>query len=122
MAKVNCDEEEEIAKRFRISKYPTIKMVLNGEMVKREYRGQRSQMAIVEFVREQLKDPIKRFEHTDALQELDTRKRIIVGYFDHHDMPEYRIFRRVAANLKDECDFHVGFGDAVAHLHPEGGN
>lgn len=120
MAKVNCDEEDAIAKRFQITKYPTLKIIQNGEQQKREYRGQRSKDAFVEFVRGQLKDPIVEFAHLRDLEKLDTRKRIIVGYFDRRDMPQYNIFRRVAANLKDDCKFHVGFGDVVSQMHPPG--
>lgn len=120
MAKVNCDEESAIAKRFQITKYPTLKVIQNGEQQKREYRGQRSKEAFAEYVRNQLKDPIIEFSHLKDLEKLDTRKRIIVGYFDRRDMPEYNIFRRVAANLKDDCKFHVGFGDVVAQMHPPG--
>lgn len=120
MGKVNCDEETAIAKRFQITKYPTLKIIQNGEQLKREYRGQRSKEAFAEFVRNQLKDPVQEFSHLKDLEKLDTRKRIIVGYFDRRDMPEYSIFRRVAANLKDDCHFHVGFGDVVAQMHPPG--
>lgn len=44
----------------------------------------------------------------------------MAGYFDRRDQPEYSIFRRVAMNLKDDCHFHVGFGDAVQQMHPPG--
>lgn len=36
------------------------------------------------------------------------------------DMSEYNTFRRVASNLKDDCQFHAGFGDVVAQMHPPG--
>lgn len=120
MGKVNCDEETAIAKRFQITKYPTLKVIHNGEQSKREYRGQRSKEAFVQFVRDQLRDPIKEFGHLKELEKLDTKKRIIVGYFDRRDMPEYNMFRRVAGNLKDDCHFYVGFGDVVAQMHPPG--
>lgn len=120
MAKVNCDVEEEIAKRFRISKYPTIKMVSFGEPLKHEYRGQRSQMAIVEFVRQSLQDPIKRLENAEKIKDLDKQKRAIIAYFEHHNLPEYQIYRRVATGLKDECDFHVGLGEPFGHMRPAG--
>lgn len=45
---------------------------------------------------------------------------IILGYFDRRDQPEYNIFRRVATNLKDDCQFHVGFEDASRQMHPPG--
>lgn len=120
MGKVNCDEETTIASRFQISKYPTLKVVRNGQQAKREYRGQRSKEAFVKFVKEQLIDPIKEFGNLKDLEHLDTKKRIVVGYFDRRDVPEYNVFRRVATNLKDDCQFHVGFGDVVAQMHPPG--
>lgn len=43
-----------------------------------------------------------------------------LGYFDRRDQPEYSIFRRAAMNLKDDCQFHVGFGEAVQQMHPPG--
>ncbi|KAJ8930722.1 hypothetical protein NQ314_016451 [Rhamnusium bicolor] len=42
------------------------------------------------------------------------------GYFDRRDQPEYNIFRRVATNLKDGCQFHVGFGEASKQMHLPG--
>lgn len=120
MGKVNCDEETAIAKRFQITKYPTLKIIQNGEVQKREYRGQRSAEAFAQYIRTQLKDPITEFGALKELEKLDKRKRIIVGYFDRRDLPEYNVFRRVAANLKDDCHFYVGFGDVVAQMHPPG--
>lgn len=120
MAKVNCDEETAIASRFQITKYPTIKIIRNGQPAKREYRGQRSKEAFVTYVRDQMKDPIKEFHNLKELEQLDSKKRVVVGYFDRRDMPEYSIFRRVATNLKEDCQFYVGFGETVAQMHPPG--
>lgn len=99
-----------IASRFHITKYPTLKVIRNGQPTKREYRGQRSVEAFEEFIRKQLEDPIKEFYDLKELTNLDDKKRMIIGYFDRKDVPEYGMFRRVATNLKDDCQFHVGFG------------
>lgn len=40
------------------------------------------------------------------------------GYFDNKNQPQYNTFRRVATNLKDDCQFHVGFGAASVQMHP----
>jgi endoplasmic reticulum resident protein 44 len=45
-----------------------------------------------------------------VLYDFQSKKRIIIGFFDRKDVPEYQTFRRVATNLKDDCQFHVGFG------------
>jgi len=120
MAKVDCDQESSVASRFHISKYPTLKIIRNGQPTKREYRGQRSVEAFAEFVKKQLEDPIKEFHTLKELEQLDSTKRIIVGYFDRRDQPEYSTFRRAATNMKEECQFHAGFGDVVAQMHPPG--
>ncbi|XP_011257084.1 endoplasmic reticulum resident protein 44 isoform X2 [Camponotus floridanus] len=120
MAKVDCDQETSVASRFHISKYPTLKVIRNGQPTKREYRGQRSIEAFQEFVRKQLEDPIREFFDLRELNELDDKKRMIIGYFDRKDIPEYELFRKVATNLKDDCQFHVGFGNASNALHPPG--
>lgn len=120
MGKVDCDKENSVASRFHISKYPTLKIIRNGQPTKREYRGQRSAEAFQEFVRKQLEDPIKEFHNLKDLEVLDSKKRIIIGYFDRRDMNEYNSFRRVATNLKEDCQFHVGFGDVVQAMHPPG--
>lgn len=99
-----------VAARFHISKYPTLKVIRNGQPTKREYRGQRSVEAFQEFIRKQLEDPIREFFDLRELNELDDKKRMIIGYFDRKDIPEYELFRKVATNLKDDCQFHVGFG------------
>jgi endoplasmic reticulum resident protein 44 len=119
-AKVNCDVETSIASKYHITKYPTLKVLRNGQVTKKEYRGQRSADAFVEFAKKQLEDPIKEFVSLKDLDTMDNKKRIVIGYFDRRDQPEYQIFRRVATNLKEDCHFHVGFGDIVAQMHPPG--
>lgn len=120
MGKVDCDKEGSIASRFHITKYPTLKVIRNGQPAKREYRGQRSVEAFVQFVKKQLEDPIKEFKDLSEIKSLDTKKRIIIGFFDRKDVPEYNTFRRAAASLKDDCQFIVGFGDSVRAMHPPG--
>ncbi|XP_011633932.2 endoplasmic reticulum resident protein 44, partial [Pogonomyrmex barbatus] len=124
MAKVDCDRETSVASRFHITKYPTLKIIRNGQPTKREYRGQRSVEAFQEFIRKQLEDPIKEFFDLRELDQLDDKKRMIIGYFERKDVPEYELFRKVATNLKDDCQFYVGFGtcpnqncEIGQHLH-----
>ncbi|XP_026495277.1 endoplasmic reticulum resident protein 44 [Vanessa tameamea] len=120
MGKVDCDKEASIATRFHISKYPTLKLFRNGLPAKKEYRGQRSVEAFAEFIKKQLTDSIITFSSLKELQELTEDKRHIIGYMDRRDQPEYEMLRKVAANLKDECIFHAGFGDASQQMHPPG--
>jgi endoplasmic reticulum resident protein 44 len=57
-----------IASQYRINKYPTLKLFRNGQMVKKEYRGQRSADSLANFIREELRDPV--VEH-NTLESMD---------------------------------------------------
>lgn len=67
------DISASIASRFHITKYPTLKLLRNGQASKREYRGQRSAEAFASFIKEQLKDPIKEIESLEELNNIEVR-------------------------------------------------
>ena len=62
---------DDISTRFHITKYPTLKVIRNGQPAKREYRGQRSVDAFVEYVKKQLADPIKEFSSINDINDID---------------------------------------------------
>lgn len=74
--------------RFHITKYPTLKYVRNGVLAKREYRGQRTADAFVEFIREQTRDPVKEFTDLKEVNELDVRPL----YKNKYRRPELKQF------------------------------
>ena len=39
-----------------------------------------------------------------------SKKRYLIGFFENKEAKEYENFRKVAANLKDDCVFMAGFG------------
>lgn len=111
--KVDCDAETSVSSSYHISKYPTLKLFRNGQVVKKEYRGQRSVDALSEYIRDQLRDPIQEVKSLDDLDELDSKKRNIIGYFATKDSDSYKTYMRVASQLRDDCPFYAVFG-AVA--------
>ena len=120
VGKVDCDKHKSLGARFHITKYPTLKYVRNGQVAKREYRGKRSLVAFLDFVREQIKDPVNEFKDLKDLNEIDGKKRHLIGYFENKNTSEYANFRKSAMNLKDDCMFHAGFGETVEQMHPPG--
>ncbi|KAM3872844.1 endoplasmic reticulum resident protein 44 [Diretmus argenteus] len=109
-ARVDCDQHSEIAQRYRITKYPTLKLFRNGMMMKREYRGQRSVAAIADFIRQQKVDPIKEIQSLEEINTVDRSKRNIIGYFEKKDSDNYHSFEKVANILRDDCTFLAAFG------------
>lgn len=61
----------DIAQRYRISKYPTLKLFRNGMMMKREYRGQRSVKALADYIRQQKSDPVQELHDLAEITTLD---------------------------------------------------
>ncbi|XP_067093423.1 endoplasmic reticulum resident protein 44 [Osmerus mordax] len=110
-ARVDCDQHSDIAQRYRISKYPTLKLFRNGMMMKREYRGQRSVTAIADFIRQQKVDPVKELQSLEEVNTVDRSKRNVIGYFEQKDSDNYRTFQKVANILRDDCSFSAAFGE-----------
>ncbi|TKS82019.1 Endoplasmic reticulum resident protein 44 [Collichthys lucidus] len=79
-ARVDCDQHSDIAQRYRITKYPTLKLFRNGMIMKREYRGS------------------------------ERSKRNIIGYFEKKDCDNYHSYEKVANILRDDCTFLAAFG------------
>lgn len=120
VGKVDCDKESSLGSRFHITKYPTLKYVVNGEIAKREYRGKRDAEAFLKFVQEQTRDPVQRVEKLEDLKDLDSKKRHIIAYFESEANIEVKHFKQIAKSLKDDCLFHAGYGEAVKQMHPPG--
>jgi len=120
VGKVDCDKEGNLGTRFHITKYPTLKYVVNGELAKKEYRGQRSAEAFLEFVEQQTKDPVKKINSLLDLKDLDNKKRYVLGYFEDENMIDVKHFKKLAKALKDDCIFHAGYGETVKQMHPPG--
>nr|ADD38875.1 Endoplasmic reticulum resident protein ERp44 [Lepeophtheirus salmonis] len=118
VGKVDCDSQANLGTRFHITKYPTLKYVRNGIVAKKEYRGSRTAEAFLKFAEDQLIDPVKEYTDLQVLTKLEDAKRYLIGYFDTKESKEYEHFRRVASNLKDDCEFHAGFGEVTAQMHP----
>ena len=116
LGKVDCDKEGSLGQRFHITKYPTIKYVQHGVVAKKEYRGQRSAEAFLDFVRQQVKDPIEELNSENQVQNMDQKKRHLIGYFDSKGSPDYENFLKVSRALKEDCTFHVGLDPIFQNL------
>uniref|UniRef100_A0A3B5BP14 Endoplasmic reticulum protein 44 n=1 Tax=Stegastes partitus TaxID=144197 RepID=A0A3B5BP14_9TELE len=101
-ARVDCDQHSDIAQRYRITKYPTLKLFRNGMMMKREYRGQRSVAAIADFIRQQQVDPVKEMHSLEEVNAVDRSKRNIIGYFEKKDSDNYHTYEKVSNILRDD--------------------
>jgi len=122
-ARVDCETETDLSTKFHVSKYPTLKLVMNGKPMKKEYRGQRSVEALVNHVKTTLKDPVESLvTYSEYTTKVVEKKAAIVGYFNALPgaIPEYNIFRKVAIDLRDDCHFYWVTGEPTV-VHLQGG-
>jgi len=96
LAKVNATENTEIAKKFNVSGYPTIKFFINNNPI--EYTGGRSSDEIIHWVQKKTGTTSKQFTTKAELQELRNDNRVLVVFFGHHENSNmYKVFKSTAA-------------------------
>ncbi|KAE9414055.1 hypothetical protein Angca_006729 [Angiostrongylus cantonensis] len=118
---VDADRQAELASRFQVNKYPTLKLFRNGEVVRKEYRSQRSVQALSDFVQKQLDSGINVVQSEEDLNnKLDKEKRNVIAYFPQLESVEYESLKKVASILREECSFYIGSGPAFSSLTARG--
>ena len=65
----------ELAKRFKITKYPTLKLFRYGEALRREYRGTRSADAFLKYLEGELISPVVKRDTRDQMEQISVRHR-----------------------------------------------
>lgn len=112
VAQINCDEEPRIRDFFHITKYPTLKIIRNGLATRSEYRSQRTTEALLNFIAEELKDPVMDLEEAPKFNVHD--KTLMLGRFNSKNSPEYELFSRVCSTFNhfDVCKCFARFRHA----------
>lgn len=127
---INCELQTTLAQRFRVTKYPTTKLTLNGKVLKKEYRGARTTTAFRDYVKKYLSDPIAYIKSPLELKEKVEEKKgaviIYSGFMNETDdkpieSAELQIIRRVAQQFREYCQFYYvlrkASGDKVLTLN-----
>uniref|UniRef100_A0A0N4Z011 Thioredoxin domain-containing protein n=1 Tax=Parastrongyloides trichosuri TaxID=131310 RepID=A0A0N4Z011_PARTI len=111
---VDSVQESEVADKYFVNKFPTMKIFINGEVANKEYRGARNVDALHKFVNEHLAPAFREFSSPEQLhRNIDKSKRNIVSYFPNTNDVEFKNLKKVSAILKDDCEFWLGKDDAV---------
>uniref|UniRef100_A0A915EKE8 Thioredoxin domain-containing protein n=1 Tax=Ditylenchus dipsaci TaxID=166011 RepID=A0A915EKE8_9BILA len=105
-ASVDCDRQPDIAQKYHVSKYPTLKLFRFGELIKKEYRGQRSADALADFVNKQMESKLQTFTSKEDLEsKIDVSKRNVIAYFAQTTGVDYKNMEKAASALRDDCVF-----------------
>lgn len=116
LAKVDATVESDIATRFDVTGYPTIKIFRKGKMF--DYNGPREHRGIVDYMGEQAGPPSKQVQAVKQVQELikDGDDAVIVGVFSSEQDAAYEIYIEACNALREDFTFRHSFSSEVAKL------
>ncbi|XP_016050977.1 PREDICTED: protein disulfide-isomerase A4 [Miniopterus natalensis] len=114
LAKVDAIAETDLAQRFGVSSYPTLKIFRKGKPF--EYNGPREKYGIVDYMIEQSGPPSKEILALKQVQEFlkDGDDVIIIGVFQAESDPAYQLYQEAANNLREDYKFHHTFSTEIA--------
>ncbi|MGH0117502.1 UNVERIFIED_CONTAM: hypothetical protein FKN15_038022 [Acipenser sinensis] len=114
LAKVDATVESEVATRFEVSGYPTLKIFRKGKAF--EYKGPREKHGIVDYMIEQAGPPTKHIQAVKQIQEFvkDGDDVIIVGVFADDQDAALELYRNTCNNLREDYKFYHTFSNEIA--------
>ncbi|XP_006887338.1 PREDICTED: protein disulfide-isomerase A4-like [Elephantulus edwardii] len=114
LAKVDATAETDLAQRFSVSGYPTLKIFRRGKPF--DYNGPREKYGIVDYMVEQAGPPSKAVTGLKQVQEFlkDGDDVIIIGVFRGQDDPAYAQYQEAANSLREDFRLHHTFSADVA--------
>lgn len=111
LAKVDATEEQDLAERFEVRGYPTLKFYRNGKPI--DYTGGRTSDDIVAWLNKKTGPPAANLETVDAAKAaIDKQDVTVVGFFKDQTSDAAKAFLEVAAE-NDENVFLISSTDAV---------
>lgn len=116
LAYADCVAHNTICSKYQVSKYPTMKFVRSGEIMKSEYRGQRSVEAITEHINSLMKDPVIQLHGDQELLSImqENKVKFVMGYFANENGYSYEVFKASAQMMAGQCTFYAMIGDDAA--------
>nr|XP_003222269.1 PREDICTED: protein disulfide-isomerase A4 [Anolis carolinensis] len=114
LAKVDAIAETDLATRFGVSGYPTLKIFRKGKSY--EYNGPREKYGIVDYMIEQAGPPSKQIQAIKQVQEFvkDGDDVIIIGVFKGNQDPAYQLYQDAANNLREDYKFYHTFSKEIS--------
>ncbi|KAM6087702.1 protein disulfide-isomerase A4 isoform 2-T2 [Chlamydotis macqueenii] len=116
LAKVDAIAETELAKKFDVTGYPTLKIFRKGKPY--DYNGPREKYGIIDYMTEQAGPPSKQIQATKQVQEIlrDGDDVIIIGVFSGENDKAYQLYQEAANSLREDYKFYHTFSNEISKL------
>ncbi|XP_070581396.1 protein disulfide-isomerase-like [Ptychodera flava] len=111
LAKVDATQESDLAQKYGVRGYPTLKFFKNGK--DSEYAGGRQADGIVSWLYKKTGPPAKTLEtEEDAEKQIDSSEVYVVGFFKNIESDEAKAYIEAAADM-DDISFGITSTDGV---------
>lgn len=112
LAKVDATVEKDLASRFDVRGFPTLKWFVNGEA--QDYKGGRTEDEIINWIKKRSGPPTTEVDDS-KLEELKKSEKFLVVYYGSPDTDEFTTYSKLAAGDDKHTFLHNPTGSA-----PEG--
>jgi len=99
LAKVDATEHKELASRFKVGGYPTIKFFIDGEPS--DYSGPRDAEGIVQWLKKRSGPPATDVKTVEAFKELSKSNVLVLGCFSNQDSDKAKAFIEAAKRIDE---------------------
>uniref|UniRef100_A0A0B6YWC7 Thioredoxin domain-containing protein n=2 Tax=Arion vulgaris TaxID=1028688 RepID=A0A0B6YWC7_9EUPU len=117
LAKVDAAQETELATKYGVTKYPTLKVFKYGRAV--SFKGEiGSPYDIMYYMKNQLKDGAREITNVKMLRDLLVPDEIsVVGFFDSSTDPKAAPYTDLVTEIRDEFNFGIVFDDELRKVY-----
>eukprot|EP01026_Neomeris_dumetosa_P065544 TRINITY_DN62946_c0_g1_i1.p1 TRINITY_DN62946_c0_g1~~TRINITY_DN62946_c0_g1_i1.p1 ORF type:complete len:492 (-),score=78.95 TRINITY_DN62946_c0_g1_i1:210-1685(-) len=115
LAKCDATEHKELASKFGVKGYPTIKVFRGDPEDASEYKGPRDSAGIISYMGKQFGAASKELKTEDEVADFVSETLVILGVFSKPDSEAFKVYTKTSEMLRDDYDFaHVFDSKLVA--------
>uniref|UniRef100_A0A8C5MJG1 Protein disulfide-isomerase n=1 Tax=Leptobrachium leishanense TaxID=445787 RepID=A0A8C5MJG1_9ANUR len=116
LAKVDATTETELATKYYVSGYPTLKIFRKGKAF--DYNGPREKYGIIDYMTEQAGPPSKQIQAVKQVQEFlrDGDDVVIISIFNREEDRAYKLYQDAANKLREDYKFYHTFSSEIVNF------
>ncbi|XP_075068821.1 protein disulfide-isomerase A4 [Mixophyes fleayi] len=116
LAKVDATAAAELAKKYDVTGYPTLKIFRKGKAY--DYNGPREKYGIIDYMIEQAGPPSKQVQTVKQVQEFlrDGDDVVVIGVFIDNHEKAFQLYQDAANALREDFKLHHTFSTDIANF------
>jgi protein disulfide-isomerase A1 len=115
IAKLDATEQKEVAKRFDISGYPTLKFFIKGQPM--DYEGGRTASEIVSWIRKKTGPASKEYKSVSEVEAFQTANDVAIVFFGDASSSLFNVYETTAKGYDDVTFGHCSSEECRTHFN-----